>query len=373
MSNFAATPLEKLVEKLGSPNPDIRRHLQFFETRRKTTDFNALKVAFDHTPNCVDPVQLNAMLAKHQDPTQPLYIDLYNRRNFTVANNLQETGYESGSTARFTVNKQGLLSVKITIDVANLKRWDAYTENLAEKWQMEYDYLVTEAWMNLLQALNGQVLTFLDSVKATNGGAGTRFANTGDFKVIPWEDSKTIYRKMRTEAKENRFGRSGRPTVLGSLVMAENLENISGFGPNNNENLQQQLDWFDPVSTDALAVPTPAEDESLLYLIDRGGIAAASWVYNFEVPEMYKMSNERWDTVELSGLVDGLPPIKIGYKDTLSKTDDFATYAIEESRINRKYQAMFWTNLVLLRAHSSVATESPVIAYIHKKEVPPNP
>jgi len=46
MSDFSATPLEKLVHKLGSPNPDIRKHLQRFETMRKTTDFNALKLAY---------------------------------------------------------------------------------------------------------------------------------------------------------------------------------------------------------------------------------------------------------------------------------------------------------------------------------------
>jgi len=368
MSDFSATPLEKLVKKLGSPDPDIRRHLQRFETMRKTTDFNALKLAYAHTPKCVDPVQLADMLRKHEDPTQPLFIDLFNRANFTVSGNLTETGYESGSTARFAVTKQPLQAVKVSMNLANLKRWDAYTTDAAEKWQLEYEYLTMQAWLDLVQGLNAQVLAFLDANKATAGGAGTKFAAVGDFKEIPAAQANVMYRYMKTESRENRFGRSGgKPSVLGSLVMAETLENIGSFGPNNNQNLQRQLDWFDPIDTDALAVPDPLVDDALMYLIDDGGIAADSWVYNFEVPDYYKMENERWDMIELPSIVEGLPPIKIGYKDTLRKSDDNATFSIEEARINRSFEAMFWTNLVLFKAHSSVPGDTPIVGYVLKK------
>jgi hypothetical protein len=369
MSDFSATPLEKLVQKLGSPNPDIRKHLQRFETMRKTTDFNALKLAYENTPLCVDQTQLQNMLAKHQDPTQPLFIDLYNRRDFTVANDLTETGFEAGSTARFAVTKQGLVAVKITIDLANLKRWDAYTEDPAEKWQLEYEYLTTQAFLDLMQALNNQVVAYLDSIKAPAGGAGTRFvtAAAGDYKEIPSTEADVLYRKMRTESRENRFGRAGKPYVLGSLVMAENLEDINSYGPNNQRNLREQLDWFTPMDTDSLLVPDPVADDAIMYLVDAGGLFAESWVYDYNVPEYYKMENERWDAIQMPPIVEGMPPIKIGYKDTLSKTDDFATFNIEESRINRRFTAMFWTNLVLGRAHSSVAGDSPVVAYLLKK------
>ena len=368
MSDFSATPLDKLVKKLGDNDRNIRRHLQRFELERKTTDFNAVKTIYKHTPLCVDETRLADMLNKHEDPTQPLFIDLYHRINFTVANNLTESGFQTGSTARFQLVKQQLRSVKFTINLANLKRWDAYTTDPAEKWQMEYDYLFVEAVRSLLQGLNNQVVTYFDSIKAPAGGVGTRFAAAGDFKVIPANLASTMYRRMRTEARENRFGRTARPTVLGSLVMAETLEDINSFGPNNNQNLREQLDWFDPMDTDAMAVPDVATDDALLYMIDGGGVGAASWVYDFNVPASYQMSNETWRTLNIpQGIVDGLPTIQIGYKDTLRKTDNFATFNIEEARINREFTAMIWTNLVLFRAYSSVPTESPVIAYVLKK------
>lgn len=367
MSNFSATPLEKLVKKLGNSNADIRKHLQYFETQRKTTDFNAIKVAYLNTPLCVDQTNLADLLSKHEDAHQPLYIDLYNRANFTVANNLMESGYQSGSTSRFAITKQPLIAVKIKIDLANLKRWDAYTTSPIEKWQLEYEYLTMQAWLDLLQAFNMQVLSYLDSIKSNIAGYGSRFPRSGNFKLIPSNKADVMYRMMRTESRENKFGRSGKPYVLGSLGMSETLENIHAYGNNNEKNLTKQLDWFEPIDTDAISVPNQNAYDALLYLIDAGGIAADTWVYDFQVPDYYKMENERWDIFQMPQIVDGLPPIKIGYKDNLRKTNDLGTYATEEARINRTFEAMYWTTPVLFRAHSSVASDSPVIAYLLQK------
>ena len=375
MPDVSLTPVQNAINAINDPNR-IPEYLERFQIRDKV-HIPALRLLADSTPLLFDKSELDREFACVTDPSQDVQVDLFQDFDPTIFGDLIDSGYECGSTVRVTIGRQNLISVKLCLDKSDYNRIYKWCEGNGvsgeDILQVMYNYLVTKGFEAMLQAMETQALTWLDSIKHVGGGVGTRYtADVNDYKRIPLaEEDKALLGIDEDGVFSNYFDDNGTPQLIGGSGFRYNWMSNMLHGASNDVNLAKQNEMFTPYFSRAIGVTDPVNDSWRSFLVARGGVGMTTWVYDYVpgVQDWLKTSDKMFEVAQIPNIAKGgdTPPINVGIISNVRDIDNFAVHAHEYARHDTGLRIMMYAEPVFVSAYSPVAGESPVIGYIQDK------
>lgn len=383
--NFAATPLDSIISGIGDPNNFVKdKILSKFDAQRRISDLNVLRAYMEHTPFCVDKDALDMQLANLEIPTQPLLVDYFGRGSVSAGASLVQTGFVGGKTERYQVVVSEPLVQKFSITRENIKRFDYLGSNdtegvLAKKIEAVKMNAFMEMYMTLLDQLETQTVAHINANIATGGGAGIVYpagALNTDTKEIPLAGRLDKYTGIYTEATDNKFLYGD-----GGLMLLSNTSEFLDYNilkalktNNASDQNEAQLGLFDFRRSISLNAGLDATYSSVSYLIKRGGVGVTSYAqdmaYDGVVTDFDVANNifKQFEMPDIGAMYDidvakGIGGLKFNYFESRGVTNTNATYATEESFLDKEINMTMWIRPVFLLAQSSVVGDTPIIQY----------
>ena len=383
-ANFAATPLDAIINGIGNPNNFVRdKILSKFGTQRRISDLNVLRAYKEHTPFCVDIDKMNMELSKIEVPTQPLLVDFWDVGAVSAGASLAQTGFVGSKTERYQVVIGAPIVQKYSITRENLKQWDYLGSNeevgvLAKKIESAKMDAFMNMYMTILDQLETATVAHLNANLALGGGVGTKYPAGGvltDTKEIPLADRLSKYRGIYLEANQNKFlYGDGEVMLLSSSAEYLDYNETSAFGANNDSNqIATQLSDFDFRRSLSLDASVDATFSSVSYLMKRGAVGITSYAQDMAydgVISDFDVANSIFTPIEVPDfgafgidVAKGIGGLKMNYYESRAVVDNNATYATEESRLDKGINMTLWLRPVFVVAQSSVVGDTPIIQY----------
>lgn len=360
---------------------DPKKLLQSFTKRR--ADVSTLKAFYDSTPGFFTEAEINA-LENTRNSSQTVTISKYNKIAAGTGAQRKRIGVGGSTEANIVPN----FFAPIVEEFDNSFVQQATRQYLSEgaekgaaiRQAMQNDLaeLGMEKITNMYERANTQMVNYLEAEKwalATTGDAGTVYTTlTNDKKNVPAGDlaNKEFFQKLKVEIRDNNFNRlSGRePLIIGSTRMEFLIDKYSESGSQQAINVNQFAGFFKPYVDNAIV--DAVGDQVTMYLIPYGGVGAFSRAFPWDAhPDaqngVVTKGNDSWYNMNVgsgSGLFDGVPNVRIEVKEYGGYTDNFATYAIDEARIDISQGWVFTAQFGAEHAVDQVSADiSPIIKY----------
>jgi hypothetical protein len=255
---------------------------------------------------------------------------------------------------------------------------------LEEALRMQLQYFLFFGDAAIKEAINTALVTYIDSIKSTAGGLGTRYTAAGNTKIIPaLEAYQDAFPGIVTDGIiPNRFTFPSlnqdaatwktRCALLGSprLVFATDQARIRRAG-NITDSDMLLSNYANIEASNSISVANPLTDDFRAYLLDRGSVSVNTWVPDMNAGN-FANTNEmfvsKFDVPAANGLYE--MGSLMNYNLVIRKpsfTNDFATYGTEESRLNSKYEAILYTYSCFSSPDTANPAVTPVIEYLKLK------
>lgn len=246
----------------------------------------------------------------------------------------------------------------------------AYTDHLSRE--------LPQVFRNIYTRANKQFVNHMETNKWALTGtadAGTLYTTyTGDAKNIPnTEDVKKIIPNMQIEATQNNFLQLGRPSIIGGPTVQTIYNEYLRYGANNDQNAQQFLNWFNPLSDNEIS--DAVGDDATMYLIANASLAGYQRVFRWDahpdaVNGVVTQGEDKWSILEIGGedtmIFSGLPKVTLECKAHAGYQDNSGSFAEDEAKIDIVNSWSFVAQFGGLKAYDPDANVSPILKYILK-------
>ena len=396
--NFSQTLVRDIISRIGDIGNPAKlmadKAIQDFKIRTAFSDMKPLGLIKNMSDGFADQTFISTMLANKRNVLHNTFVDLWNVPTLTTSNLLTFAGFNTGSTQRkaIPVSAFGLKAFKFVIDVANTQTWDTMYSNtgaksagtLEEALRLQLQYFLFFGDAAIKESINTDLVAYIDSIKSTAGGLGTRYTAAGNTKIIPaLESYQDAFPGIVTDGIiPNRFTFPSlnqdvatwktRCALLGSpgLVFATDQARIRRAG-NITDSDMLLSNYANIEASNSISVATPLTEDFRAYLLDKGAVSVNTWVPDMNAGE-FANTNEmfvsRFDMPAVNGLYE--MGSLMNYNLVLRKpsfTDEFATYGTEESRQNTRYEAILYTYACFSSPDTANPAVTPVIEYVKLK------
>ena len=316
---------------------------------------------------------------------QSMQLHLYKRRTKGTGSTRQRKGIGSIETA--TVTPTFFDGIEEGIDMSLVNQDLRYSgiasdtaagrkERVERAYQEHLDANIGQVFRAIQERVNDQLLNYVNTNLwdvSTTADSGSFYTTlSGDFKVIPTADqgsatdNKPLWlQRVEIEASQNKFGQEGRPFMLRSPQVKDQMFRYAELGSGNAANVAQWLGYFDQYEEQTISETSTA---GKFYAIDSRSIAMYNRVFDYTAhpssdPGMVKSGNDVWREPITIGQEAGYPGIKVEIKEYSGYADNYATYGYDEARIDLVNNWSFYTQVGALKAYYSEATQTPILGY----------
>jgi hypothetical protein len=363
--DYSQTQMLNVFELLGRDT--MSEEFSEFQNEEKG-NLETLRLLSDNSPLCYPNQAMRSAFNKKTSPSQTVYVDV--SQTVAAGTGTQSVRIGSGGASREEVAIVGQTPIQEGFSISrvneSMSRFNVYSPE--ERVRLSMAFNLGHAMQNVMVRAEKQAQAWLDTIKWTGGGIGNIFAVAGDYKSIPAAQDDEVFWKITTEARQNKFSKSG-INVLGSDYLPYMLGTTKGYGEANQKNLQASLDQITPYVASELSVPTPATDQALIYAIAKGGVGMISHAHKYTENE-FSNGQDTWMTSAISDMpmFEGINAdlVELQVKGYNGWVDNFATYANDASRIDIVQAISLVATFHFFSAYSPTA-RTPVVGYIKLK------
>lgn len=365
-------PLQDIIDKLATPgSKTMEKMYQQFELNKAGTDRTPLMLAAKMTPDCIDVVKFDKMLAEKQTPEQGLFIDVYQEPDISTTNNLIPSGYtDVANVVRVPIATNAPISKKMTINMNATDRWDAGVYSDMEKWEYRMLYNMFVMQMSIAEAQNDQIKNVLLTNRSALGGTGFNFVVDGSgYREIPAlynEDTMTMIEANAIRDKYH-FQNGKKAVLLGSTEMKQLWMRYLTRSTNNEAMLDKSLEPFEFYTSHSLAPIDPLVDKGLLWAINSGSLYVKTFVNDYTVPAQWASKDKSLEVVTMpANPAKNLPSITMGlYVDRQISNlyTGVPPFDFEDSRLTPVTNFMGFTYSIVGSSYSSTTNKKPILGY----------
>lgn len=368
--DYTAVEVLDVFDELGNEESGFYR--EFMQQERG--NFEAVRLFSDSTPGLIPLDRLEMLMQEKVHPNQQIFVDVNEPTTPGTSTQYRRKGVGGNDRRAVEIADSALIEEGFEISAVNeaFSRFSTYSDK--DRIMYSIAYLIGQKSIDMMVRLNNAIKAFADTNKWTAGGVGTVFTAAGDFKEIPAGAGSDTFLQVEQEAFQNKFNMYGsqRFNILGDAGTRYFARRAEEFGANNTRNQEKQLNSMDFYFDSELTVPTPATDYGIFYALPKNAVGVYSAPHRFYDGERVETGEDFWEMIKLPQLpmFEGINTdlLNVSLKGFKGFTDNFATYSIEEARIDIVTTlSMVMKPYIFFAPSPTGSARRPFVGYIIRK------